>query len=230
MRVSYRQNGNLKARSWPRARRWTSCPIRALSFCGSSSNQLLPSLLTLRLAKVLAMDVVIAAEGENVRLAVETLAEQLTAFLDATTPDPDLEDGDPAGEALMFKIRLLTFCTVPHAAQSAPASRAKSRSHPLQLVISAALAILSRSSTGMATILKRPHLASAETCHSACEYAAVANRPESKNVPLVRAVKGRVGGGAPYQTPKYIGPTHVPLITFVSSFAWRGFPGIRPAL
>ena len=59
-------------------------------FCGSSSNQLLPSLLTLRLAKVLAMDVVIAAEGENVRLAVETLAEQLTAFLDATTPDPDL--------------------------------------------------------------------------------------------------------------------------------------------
>jgi hypothetical protein len=46
------------------------------------------------------MDFVIAAEGEKVRPAVETLAEQLIAFLDATTPDPDLEDGDPAGEDL----------------------------------------------------------------------------------------------------------------------------------
>jgi hypothetical protein len=47
-----------------------------------------------------AVDVVIAAGGENVRPAVETLAEQLIAFLDATTPDPDLEDSDAAGEDL----------------------------------------------------------------------------------------------------------------------------------
>jgi hypothetical protein len=57
----------------------------------------------LRLAKVgLAMDVVIAAEGENVCPAVETLAEQLIAFLNATTPDPDLEDGDPAALGLKW--------------------------------------------------------------------------------------------------------------------------------
>jgi len=50
---------------------------------------------TERLAKIgEAMDVVIAAEGENVRPALERLAERLIAFLDATTPDPDLEDAD----------------------------------------------------------------------------------------------------------------------------------------
>jgi hypothetical protein len=51
-----------------------------------------------RLAKVgETMDVVIAAKGENVRPAVEALAEQLIAFLDATTPDPDLEE-EPEGD------------------------------------------------------------------------------------------------------------------------------------
>jgi hypothetical protein len=54
----------------------------------------------------------------------------------------------------------LTFCTVPQSAQSAPASRAKSRSQPLQLLISAEAAILSRSSVGMETILKRPEASS----------------------------------------------------------------------
>jgi hypothetical protein len=48
-----------------------------------------------RLAKVsAAMDMVIAAEGDNVRPAVEALAEKLIAFLDATAPDPDLEDDE----------------------------------------------------------------------------------------------------------------------------------------
>jgi hypothetical protein len=41
----------------------------------------------------------VAAEGEKIRPAVETL-QQLIAFLDATTPDPDLEDCDPAGQPL----------------------------------------------------------------------------------------------------------------------------------
>jgi hypothetical protein len=51
-----------------------------------------------RLAKVgETMDLVIAAKGENVRPAVEALAEQLIAFLDATTPDPDLEE-EPEGD------------------------------------------------------------------------------------------------------------------------------------
>ena len=49
--------------------------------------------------------------------------------------------------------KVADFLHVPQAAQ---ASRAKSRSHPLQLLISAAPPILSRSSTGMETILKRP--------------------------------------------------------------------------
>jgi hypothetical protein len=44
-----------------------------------------------------AMDLVIAAKGENVRPAVEALAEQLIAFLDATTPDPDVEE-EPEGD------------------------------------------------------------------------------------------------------------------------------------
>jgi hypothetical protein len=51
-----------------------------------------------RLAKVgETMDLVIAAKGENVRPAVEALAEQLIAFLDATMPDPDLEE-EPEGD------------------------------------------------------------------------------------------------------------------------------------
>ena len=51
-----------------------------------------------RLARVgETMDLVIAAKGENVRPAVEALAEQLIAFLDATTPDPDLEE-EPEGD------------------------------------------------------------------------------------------------------------------------------------
>jgi hypothetical protein len=51
-----------------------------------------------RLAKVgETMDLVIVAKGENVRPAVEALAEQLIAFLDATTPDPDLEE-EPEGD------------------------------------------------------------------------------------------------------------------------------------
>src|SRR6185503_2867781 len=51
-----------------------------------------------RLTKVgEAMDLVIAAKDENVRPAVEALAEQLIAFLDATAPDPDLEE-EPEGD------------------------------------------------------------------------------------------------------------------------------------
>jgi hypothetical protein len=51
-----------------------------------------------RLTKVgEAMDLVIAAQDENVHPAVEALAEQLIAFLDATTPDPDLEE-EPEGD------------------------------------------------------------------------------------------------------------------------------------
>jgi hypothetical protein len=41
-----------------------------------------------------AMDKLVAAKGESVRPAVEALAEQLIGFLDATMPDPDLEDDD----------------------------------------------------------------------------------------------------------------------------------------
>ena len=51
-----------------------------------------------RLTKVgEAMDLVIAAKDENVRPAVEALAEQLIAFLDATAPDPDVEE-EPEGD------------------------------------------------------------------------------------------------------------------------------------
>jgi hypothetical protein len=51
-----------------------------------------------RLTKVgEAMDLVIAAKDENVRPAFEALAEQLIAFLDATAPDPDLEE-EPEGD------------------------------------------------------------------------------------------------------------------------------------
>jgi hypothetical protein len=46
---------------------------------------------------------------------------------------------------LIFKIRLLTFWTVPQAAKSAPAFSAKSRSQPLQFVIDVAAMASSRS-------------------------------------------------------------------------------------
>jgi hypothetical protein len=47
-----------------------------------------------------SMDRLIAAKGEGVRPAVEALAEQLIAFLDATGGDPDLElDDEGDGEA-----------------------------------------------------------------------------------------------------------------------------------
>lgn len=45
------------------------------------------------LAKLnISMDRLIAARGDGVRPAVEALAEQLIAFLDATAGDPDLEE------------------------------------------------------------------------------------------------------------------------------------------
>jgi hypothetical protein len=47
------------------------------------------------LAKLNAsMDVLIAAKGDRVRPAVAALAERLIAFLDATGPDPDLEEDE----------------------------------------------------------------------------------------------------------------------------------------
>ena len=50
---------------------------------------------------------------------------------------------------------MLTFCTVPQAAQFAPILRAKSRSQPLQPLIAGPVATSRSISGGMATILKR---------------------------------------------------------------------------
>ena len=54
----------------------------------------------------------------------------------------------------MFRIRLLTFCTVPHAAQFAPTICANLRWQPLQLLIVGPDAISLILSGGMSTISK----------------------------------------------------------------------------
>src|SRR3979411_1413631 len=55
----------------------------------------------------------------------------------------------------MFRMRLLTFCTVPHAAQFAPTLSANSRWQPLQLLMLGPDAISLLMSGGMSTISKR---------------------------------------------------------------------------
>jgi hypothetical protein len=64
------------------------------------------------LAKLNAsMDVLIAAKGDKVRPAVAALAERLIAFLDATGPDPDLEedegDDNPDAEPSLGALELV---------------------------------------------------------------------------------------------------------------------------
>ena len=54
----------------------------------------------------------------------------------------------------MFRMRLLTFCTVPHAAQFAPTICANLRWQPLQLLIVGPDAISLILSGGMSTISK----------------------------------------------------------------------------